>query len=218
MVDAIGGMPQTSGGATRAPGFSGTGADFETFLTMLTAQLRNQDPLNPMQSTDFAVQLATFASVEQQAMTNSLLTKLTGQGASGLASVADWIGKEARTTEPVLFTDRPLTLDIVPDPMADSVRLVAYDGRGREIGREEIGLGAGQVDWFGRDEDGTKLPDGQVWFEIENWRGGVKLGSTPVGAYGRIVEAETGPDGPVLIFEGGGRAAADQISAIRAAR
>ena len=41
-------------------------SDFQTFLTMLTTQLQNQDPLNPVESSDFAVQLATFSGVEQQ--------------------------------------------------------------------------------------------------------------------------------------------------------
>ena len=41
-------------------------SDFETFLKMLTAQMENQDPLNPIESSDYAVQLATFSGVEQQ--------------------------------------------------------------------------------------------------------------------------------------------------------
>lgn len=45
-------------------------SDFETFLKMLTTQIKNQDPLNPMEGTEFAVQLATFSGVEQQVMTN----------------------------------------------------------------------------------------------------------------------------------------------------
>ena len=45
-------------------------SDFETFLKMLTVQLENQDPLNPVDSADYAVQLATFSGVEQQVQTN----------------------------------------------------------------------------------------------------------------------------------------------------
>ncbi|MFV2001871.1 MAG: flagellar hook capping FlgD N-terminal domain-containing protein, partial [Paracoccaceae bacterium] len=51
-------------------------SDFETFLKLLTTQLKNQDPLKPVDSSDFAVQLATFSSVEQQVKTNDLLTSL----------------------------------------------------------------------------------------------------------------------------------------------
>ena len=85
MVDAItnpAAMATTSSAASGG-GFSsagaGAGADFQTFLTMLTAQLKNQDPLSPMESTDFAIQLATFAGVEQQALGNWCWTIVSQQ-------------------------------------------------------------------------------------------------------------------------------------------
>lgn len=53
-----------------------TEGDFTTFLTMLATQIKNQDPLNPMDGADFAVQLATFSGVEQQVQTNMLLQKI----------------------------------------------------------------------------------------------------------------------------------------------
>ncbi len=43
---------------------SNISADFETFLKMLTVQMQNQDPLNPVDSSDYATQLATFSGVE----------------------------------------------------------------------------------------------------------------------------------------------------------
>ena len=42
---------------------TGDSSDYETFLKMLTVQMQNQDPLNPVESSDFAAQLATFSSV-----------------------------------------------------------------------------------------------------------------------------------------------------------
>ena len=65
MIDAI----QPAFGGTSAGAADGSAAaessDFETFLKMLTVQMQNQDPLNPVESTDYAVQLATFSGVEQ---------------------------------------------------------------------------------------------------------------------------------------------------------
>ena len=46
-------------------------ANFDTFLSLLTAQLRNQDPLEPVNSTDFVAQLAQFSAVEQQVQSNN---------------------------------------------------------------------------------------------------------------------------------------------------
>src|SRR5690606_25523957 len=90
-------------------------SDFETFLVMLTTQMQNQDPLNPIQSSDYAAQLATFSGVEQQVKTNTLLESLSTQlGLSGMAQMAAWVGMEARVTAPVLFEGTPLTLYPAP--------------------------------------------------------------------------------------------------------
>lgn len=214
MVDAIAPPPLPTGALSPGTGVSaaGTGADFQTFLTMLTAQLKNQDPLNPMQGTDFAIQLATFAGVEQQALSNRFLEQMAGQaGGSGIAA---WIGKEARTTAPVWFGEAPITLDIAPHGQADSVQLVTRDAAGREVSREEIGPGKGQIDWRGLDAQGANLLDGLYGFTLESRRGDELLAETRVGAYARIVEAEFG-NGGRLVFEGGSSAPASEVTALR---
>lgn len=53
-----------------------TGEEFETFLTLLTAQIKNQDPLAPLDSTQFVEQLATFSSLELQAKGNQTLDEI----------------------------------------------------------------------------------------------------------------------------------------------
>ncbi|MBU3029197.1 flagellar hook capping FlgD N-terminal domain-containing protein [Paracoccus marinaquae] len=220
MISATSSSAATAASATAASAAAPatTSADFDTFLKMLTAQLQNQDPLNPMEGTEFAVQLATFSGVEQQAQTNKLLNQLIQQmGGGGLGEVAEWIGKEARTTEPVWFGDKALALDVDPHAAADSVILVARDPLGREITREEIGPGSGQIDWFGRDDLGEKLPDGLYSFSIESRRNGEVISEDRVGAYARIIEAETGTSGIKLIFEGGSSAPATGIEALREA-
>ncbi len=75
------------------------GSDFQTFLEMLTVQMRNQDPLNPIDSTEYAAQLAAFSTVEQAVLTNDLLKSLAAQmGDSSMSQLAGWVGMEARTT------------------------------------------------------------------------------------------------------------------------
>ncbi len=54
-----------------------TGEEFDTFLKLLTAQIRNQDPLAPLDSTQFVEQLATFSQLELQAATNQKLDDIT---------------------------------------------------------------------------------------------------------------------------------------------
>ncbi|MBN9465292.1 flagellar hook capping FlgD N-terminal domain-containing protein [Brevundimonas sp.] len=69
-------------------------SNFETFLTLLTTQMKNQDPLSPLDSNEFTAQLTQMAGVEQQLLTNDLLTSLLkAQSAGGLDNAANYIGK-----------------------------------------------------------------------------------------------------------------------------
>ena len=95
--------------------------------------MQNQDPLNPVDSSDYAVQLATFSGVEQQVLTNDLLRGLAAQnGTAGLAQMANWVGMEARAVGPAYFDGAPIT--IAPDPanFATSAQLVVKDANGAE--------------------------------------------------------------------------------------
>ena len=76
-------------------------ADFESFLQLLTAQMRNQDPLSPIDSTQFVEQLASFSAVEQQVQTNSLLEGLVGSlTESDLSDASQWVGRVVETASP----------------------------------------------------------------------------------------------------------------------
>ena len=86
--------------------------DFDTFLTLLTAQLRNQDPLSPLEGTEFVAQLATFSSVEQLIAVNERVDALGATVAgSAIAGLSQWIGQSVAvadggfraTGEPVRF-------------------------------------------------------------------------------------------------------------------
>ena len=203
------------GSATQAASFAG--GDFQTFLKMLTTQIKHQYPLNPMEGSDFAVQLATFSGVEQQVRTNQLLEQLSGDRTGGLAALADWIGKEVRTTAPIAFDGTPITLDIQPDQGADRVELVTLDARGRELLREDIGPGSGEIDWMGQTEDGP-LPTGVYSFTLVSYRGDEILATSTVGAFTRVTGAELTREGARLTLHGGATALETQVTALREAR
>src|SRR5688500_2283058 len=67
--------------------------NYETFLSLLTAQLKNQDPTSPVDSNAFTAQLVQMSGVEQQLLTNDLLKTLVGQSQSGLSNGVAYIGK-----------------------------------------------------------------------------------------------------------------------------
>lgn len=71
-------VTDTATGTSTAPTPpSETAEEFETFLTLLTAQIKNQDPLAPLDSTQFVEQLATFSALELQVETNQKLDQIT---------------------------------------------------------------------------------------------------------------------------------------------
>src|SRR3954467_13298036 len=74
-------------------------SNFDTFLQLLTTQLKNQDPTSPMDSNQFTQQLVQFSQVEQQINTNDNLKTLIGQGASQAGTFASaYLGKKVSVT------------------------------------------------------------------------------------------------------------------------
>jgi flagellar basal-body rod modification protein FlgD len=172
-------------------------SDFQTFLVMLTTQMQNQDPLNPIDSTDFATQLATFSGVEQQVQTNALLESLSDRlGLSGLTSFAGWVGMEARVDQAVL---------------------VGFDANGREVSRGQVPLSTDPVTWAGTDARGAPLPAGAYRFQLENYSAGELISISPVEVFGRITEVRNSTAGAILVLDGGAEVAPDAVRALREA-
>ena len=153
--------------ATSASAPSKITSDFNTFLRMLTVQMQNQDPLNPIDSADYAVQLATFSGVEQQVRTNQLLADLQGRFQQlGMAEMASWIGKEARSSAPILYEGSPVTLS--PNPAIGSTRavLAVRDSAGNLVSREEIPVSTEPYQWLGVDRTVLRCRPGIYTIEL----------------------------------------------------
>jgi len=191
-------------------------SDFETFLKMLTAQARYQDPLEPIDSSEYAAQLAQFSMVEQQVLSNDLLTALTSQlGSGNMAQMAGWIGMEARTTAPVQFDGSPVTLYPNPVAASDEVFLTVYDENGTQVQRNAIAVSAEPVTWAGVSDDGTPFPNGTYRFEIESHADGELLVADPAESYSRITETRMQDGQTMLILAGGAPVLASGVGALR---
>lgn len=206
--------------AAASPSATGSGqaqsTDYQTFLNMLTVQMRNQDPLNPMAATDFAVQLATFSSVEQQMQTNQLLTALLGR--SGLAEMGSWVGMEARIYSGAHFDGAPILL--APDPAlgSDNNFLVVRDRNGTVVDTQEIPSDVDSYEWTGLDEDGNALPNGRYTFTLESRIGDQVMDSVPVAAYLPILEARVEEGMVILVLPGGMLVDSATVSGLRQPR
>lgn len=192
-------------------------SDFETFIKMLTVQMQNQDPLNPMESSEFAVQLATFSSVEQQVQTNALLTTLNSQiGALGVAQLSGWVGMEARVEMPVVFDGTPVPATLRTDPLADAAELVVRDAQGAVVSRRSVSPEGGETLWAGTDSFGNPLPAGTYTLTVESYAAGEPIAEHPAEIHTTIVEARNDSGEPVLIMEDGQAVTADRVLGLRA--
>lgn len=191
-------------------------SDFETFLRMLTAQIQNQDPLNPMDSSDYAVQLATFSGVEQQVRTNDLLqTVLSRLSGSDMSELSRWIGLEAQFGNVTQFSGAPVSLALLPDARADQAVLVVRDALGVEVQRMPVPHASRTVSWSGMGATGDTLPAGSYSFELENFAAGTRLSVTPAERFGKVVEARIDGGQTVLVLQDGGLILADDVTALR---
>lgn len=191
-------------------------SDFETFLKMLTAQAKYQDPLEPIDSSEYASQLAQFSSVEQQVQTNDLLTAMSAQlGISDMAQYAGWIGMEARNTGPAHFDGQPITLLPSPASVADQAFLVVSDAFGREVQRMAIPATDDPVVWAGVSDDGVPFESGAYSFSVESNANGQLVDTTAAEVYSRVTETRVENGQTLLILEGGIRVQAGDITALR---
>lgn len=212
------GIGANAGAAGAAPQAKAVlSSDFETFIKMLTTQAEYQDPLEPIDSSQYAAQLAQFSMVEQQVLSNDLLTALSGQlGGGGIGQMAGWIGMEGRTTAPVQFDGTPIT--VLPNPPlgAQEMQLVVLDAQGREVDRNALPVSSEPVVWAGVQANGQPVPSGLYRFEVEaTGAGGTTLPASEAATYARIVEVQTIGGEARVVFTGGAEAPASGITALR---
>lgn len=191
--------------------------DYETFLRMMTLQLRNQDPLSPMNADDFAVQLATFSGVEQQTRTNDLLAQQIQQNTqNAMAQMSGWVGKQARIAAPTHFDGTtPITLSPNPALRADKAVLVVKNDDGQEVARIDMPVTSADYEWQGLDDEGNPLPEGIYNLTLESYEGTKLLGTTSVEYYADIQEIRAGGGGITALFPGGVEVSTALVTALR---
>lgn len=147
--------------------------NFDTFLTLLTAQLQNQDPLAPMDSTQFTQQLVQFSQVEQQIRTNQQMESLVGQFQAASASAAlSYLGKDAiiEADETYLAGGEANWAYVLPDGGAEHVKITVRDSAGRAVyTAEDVPITEGEhlFTWDGVKTNGDTAADGVYTIDIE---------------------------------------------------
>lgn len=146
--------------------------DYQSFLKLLTAQLTNQDPLEPMDSTTFVSQLAQLSQVEQSITTNSHLEAISSQLASaGLSTDLGLIGRQVSVPGQLFdLVNGQATFDYVLGTTANEVRAIIRDSAGNSVAQIEnlntTGESLHSVNWSGMSTEGQPLDDGIYTAEI----------------------------------------------------
>ena len=144
--------------------------DFNTFLTLLTTQLQNQSPTDPLDTNQMTNQLVQFASVEQQiAMNQNLESLISLQQAAQLTAAAPLIGQRAEVeSDQVTLQNGRAEVRLPALGTARTAEISIADGAGRVVRQQTVALGtqAGGWIWDGRDATGRSLADGAYRVQV----------------------------------------------------
>jgi flagellar basal-body rod modification protein FlgD len=144
--------------------------NFQTFLTLLTTQLKNQNPLDPLDTNQFTAQLVQFAGVEQQLKQNDQLATLVSLQKSAQSTAAlEFVGKTVSVdgaTAPL--QDGAATWGLtVPKPATATINIKSATGQTVYSGNYSLDAGARQpFVWDGKDSSGLQWPDGNYTIAI----------------------------------------------------
>jgi flagellar basal-body rod modification protein FlgD len=184
---------------------AGLNDTYDNFLLLLTKQLQNQDPLNPMDTAQFTQQLIGFSQVEQQIASNKSLQKLIGlQSATNAFGAVSFLGNEvAVDSDHVSLKDGKGKFQYEINQTASKAVMTVVDSRGQVVLVQEAnrGIGTYNVDWNGKDAFGNQLPDGDYRVAVSYADDQGQTYAAKITSFG-IVDSTELKDGEVKLFVG----------------
>lgn len=193
IFDKVGGRTDTSSGKSTASELE------DRFLTLLMAQVRSQDPLNPMDNAEFTSQLAQLNTVNGIEKLNTTLSSLlAGYNEAQGMQAAGIIGKNVMVAGNKLpLANAQSVGGIELASAADTVTLTIKDASGKVVQTESLGehaAGSFYFAWDGKDADGKQLADGNYTFSVEAQANGKKVDAKAmqIGTVNAVVRNGTG--------------------------
>ncbi|WP_034293329.1 flagellar hook assembly protein FlgD [Herbaspirillum sp. RV1423] len=185
------------------------------FLKLLTVQMQNQDPTNPMDNSQLTTQLAQLSTVSGISQLNTTLASLMTdyQSAQSLQS-ANMIGHSVlapgnnltltsdtvKNEDGTSTTSQKAVFGLQLASNADSIKVTIRDSTGAVVRKLDLGAqaaGTVPVIWDGTNDAGTKAADGQYTFDVSATSGGAAVTATAL-AFGTVASVTTGTDGVKL--------------------
>lgn len=196
--------------------------NFDMFLTLLTTQLKNQDPTAPMDSNQFMAQLVQMTSVEQQLAGNDLLKQLVANTSTNLGNVVSLIGKEVRAdVADAKLSNGEAKWGYTLETAADEVKIEVLDSRGFPVRTIALDAEAGAAGdhnfvWDGKSDSGEAQPSGIYTLRITAKDSSGETVDSSVFVQGVVTGVEQA-DGLGLVTVNGGKVALSSISSIMSA-
>jgi flagellar basal-body rod modification protein FlgD len=192
--------------------------NFDQFLSLLTAQLKNQDPTNPVDTNEFTNQLVMFAQVEQQISTNTNLEELLAiNRTSQITAIAPMVGKRVEIDGPDLALQNSVgQFGFNNVDGHRNVRVLVTDPAGRIVRDEQVSVSRGQqwLEWDGKDGSGAQLADGAYKVAVRAVLPDRSEKALEVTTRGTVTAAERAGDDFVLMLGQGIRVAPDKVRAL----
>lgn len=181
---------------------SSIAGNFNSFLTMLTTQLKNQDPSSPMNADQFTSELATFAGVQQQVNTNTNLGQLISLGQNGqLTSDSGLVGQKATFTSSQISLQSGTGHINFTTGSAAPIAIAVTDASGNVVRtvQEASITGSNSWTWNGRDDSGNSLADGAYGIAVQTQDAAGKAISLPFTVTGVITGVSKSSSGGVML-------------------
>jgi flagellar basal-body rod modification protein FlgD len=178
--------------------------NFQTFLTLLTTQLKNQDPTSPMDSNQFTQQLVMYSQVEQQIDTNTNLKSLLTQGNSQAAAFATaYLGKNVSVTNgQASLSGGAANWSYTLGSPSAATTLTVSNASGQVVftGTGETQAGAHSFAWDGKDNNGNALPDGSYKLAVSASDAAGTTVSASVASAGKVSQIDMTSGSPLLVI------------------
>jgi flagellar basal-body rod modification protein FlgD len=189
----------------------------QTFLKLLTTQLKNQDPLAPTDTTQMTSQITQMTGVEQQLVTNDLLAALVGMNDSGITDAVNMMGKQVTAeTDTSVLKGGKATWSYNQSRAGTAVKIEVLDKFGKTIATirpDDMTKGDHTFEWDGKSADGTVQPDGGAYTikVTANDADGTTIATTSKGRIDGIVTKVTNENGTNMVWIGDTKVPLDSV-------
>ena len=200
--------PVPSSVPTAAPAASDNqmiASNFTTFLQLLTTQLKNQNPLDPLDTNQFTQQLVQFAQVEQQMKSNDQLKTLIAIEQSAQATVAlTYVGQTVvvdGSTAQLGSSGATWALN-PPKPATATVTIKDASGQTAYTGNFAVNPGQQNFTWDGKGNDGKSWPSGKYTMSVSLTDASGQVTALPTEVQGRVDSVDMTKNPPLLSING----------------